>query len=86
MSIVLITTFVFHSSLIYCNKHLQNKNVWDKCTTCEHNTQLFVSDLYFSNKLTELQISAQLLAKKPDCQIYEPCYLKHEVKTSSTPA
>lgn len=46
----------------------------------------FVSDLYFSNKLTELQISAQLLAKKPDCQIYEPCYLKHEVKTSPTPA
>lgn len=41
---------------------------------------------YFSNKLTELQISAQLLAKKPDCQIYEPCYLKHEVKTSPTPA
>lgn len=86
MSIVLITTFVFHSSLIYCNKHLQNKNVWDKCTTCEHNTQLFVSHLYFSNKLTELQISAQLLAKKPDCQIYEPCYLKLEVKTSPTPA
>lgn len=55
MSIVLITTFVFHSSLIYCNKHLQNKNVWVKCTTCEHNTQLFVSDLYFPNKLTELQ-------------------------------
>lgn len=75
MSIVLITTFVFHSSLIYCNKHLQNKNVCDKCTTCEHNTQLFVSDLYFSNKLTELQISAQLLAKNLTVKSMSPVTL-----------
>lgn len=79
MSFVLITTFVFHTSLIYCNKHLQNKNVLDKCTICEHNTQLFVSDLYIfqqEDRVTNVQL----------LKAYDPRYLKHEVKTSPTPA